>query len=109
MSTHPNRDQAAAFGLRTRRNSWKQHRQISDGLKCFAAHCEKHAQGSECSGRLSHVRVEDSYYQVPRANQKYYGSMLGVMTLNAGYIMALLVGVFIGEVVLHRYASSSHH
>jgi len=35
--------------------------------------------------------------------------MLGVMTLNAGYIMALLVGVFVGEVALHRYASSSHH
>jgi hypothetical protein len=36
-------------------------------------------------------------------------SMLGVMTLNAGYIIALLVGVFAGELVFGRQRPSAAH
>lgn len=34
-------------------------------------------------------------------------SMLGVMTLNAGYIIALLVGVFAGELAFGRHRLSA--
>jgi len=41
--------------------------------------------------------------KIPRANVPHHGSMLAVMTLNAGYMTALLVGVFIGELVFGRH------
>ncbi|OBT56706.1 hypothetical protein VE04_03770 [Pseudogymnoascus sp. 24MN13] len=38
-----------------------------------------------------------------------HGSMLGVMTLNAGYILALLAGVFAGELVFGWHRHSAAH
>ncbi|KAH7378626.1 Ctr copper transporter family-domain-containing protein [Cadophora sp. MPI-SDFR-AT-0126] len=38
-----------------------------------------------------------------------YLIMLGVMTLNAGYIIALLVGVFAGELLFGRHRLSTAH
>jgi len=66
------------------------------------------ASPNKVTGLSASLLVARSMLKVLNAAVAYL-IMLGVMTLNAGYIMALLVGVFIGEVVLHRYASSSHH
>lgn len=38
-------------------------------------------------------------------------SMLGVMTLNVGYFLSVLAGLFVGELVVGRYArgEDDHH
>jgi len=36
-------------------------------------------------------------------------SMLAVMTLNIGYFMSVLAGVFVGELAIGRYAQYEEH
>jgi hypothetical protein len=35
--------------------------------------------------------------------------MLAVMTMNVGYFLCVLLGTFVGEVVVGRYAQSDEH
>ena len=36
-------------------------------------------------------------------------SMLAVMTLNVGYFLSVLAGIFVGEILVGRYAHADEH
>ena len=36
-------------------------------------------------------------------------SMLAVMTMNVGYFLSVLAGIFVGEIVVGRYSHADEH
>lgn len=56
-----------------------------------------------------YLKTSDIRLQASKTDTSCRASMLGVMTLNAGYIIALLVWVFAGELVFGRHRPSAAH
>jgi hypothetical protein len=54
-----------------------------------------------------YLKTSDIRLQFLKTDMSCRASMLGVMTLNAGYIIALLVRVFAGELVFGRQRPSA--
>lgn len=58
---------------------------------------------------VSTVSSSDARSVATRANARY--SMLAVMAMNVGYFLSVLLGLFLGELVLGRYSrgDGGHH